>query len=145
MDNGYTIQKLPNKQLTEAYYKKEMSKSVPVIVCGYPECKVSCSVLERSPVPENWKVLRLNLTSDENPAQCNNERLTTINCTDLDKGIPIAKVLEWLDNVSRRGSITSTDERLGTLDKNVKLLVDRTEAILERQDQANTSLSALRK
>ena len=48
-----------------------------------------------------------------------NERLTTINCTDLDKGIPIGEVLKWLDTVSQKGSITSTDERLlGKLDKN---------------------------
>ena len=140
-DKGYTVHKLPNKQLTDAYKKEaSLSKSVPVIVCGYPECKVSCSLLESSPVPENWNVLRLNLTSDENP---DNERLT-MNCTDLGKEIPITEVLEWLDRVSRRGSITSTDgNMLGEIDKNVKILVDRTEAILEKQDQANTSLSAI--
>lgn len=142
---GYMIQKLPDKQLTNVYKEEiSMSKSVPVIVCGHPDCKVSCSLLESSPIPENWNILQLYHNGDESPPQ-SNERLKVIDCTDLDEGIPTAEILEWLDSVSRRGSITSTDGRLLELGKDVKTLVDRTEEILEKQDQANTSLSALRK
>lgn len=147
-DQGYDVQKLPKQQVTdttEETHQFPPDESVPVIVCGHPECKISSDILESSPVPENWKILQLQQQTPigENPTQ-SNKRVTVLNCSNLDEGIPVDKVLNWLNNISRRGTIVSTNgEQLNEMGKDILKLVERTDEILEKQDQANTSLSAL--
>ena len=154
--SGYAIQKLPKNQSTDSY-KKDTCKvlsdeNVPVIVCGHPECQAR-HWLESSPMPENQNILQLNMAGDgdETPVQCN-QRVRVINCAGLDDGVRVKEVLQWLNNVSRRGSITSIDERglkLNEIHKGMnelqKLVVERTSEIIEKQDQTNTGIDALRK
>ena len=155
--SGYAIQKLPKSQSTDAYkkdvYKVSMDENVPVIVCSRPECQ-AWNWLENSPMPENWNILKLHVADDgdESPVQPN-QGVKVISCAGQDYGVK--EVLDWLKSVSRRGSLTSIDGQglklnelhrdVTKLNKNVKLVVERTSEILEKQDQTNTGIDALRK
>ena len=149
---GYAIQKLPKNRSTGSYKEEckfSSEENVPVIVCGRPECQAQ-SWLESSPMPENYNILQLHVAGDgdETPVQCN-QRVKVISCPSPDDGPPVTEVLQWLNNVSRRGSITSLDGQVKEIRKGVnvlqKLVMERTSEIIEKQDQTNTTINALRK
>ena len=145
--NGYSVWKLPKNQPTDVYKKDTCKdKKIPVIMCGHRECQAS-SWLESSPVPENWNILQLHVAddSDEIPVQ-SNQRVKVISYGGPDDGVPMNEVLDWLNSVSRRGSITSIDSlKLDKISKGVEIICERTSEILDKQDQTNTSISAMRK
>ena len=154
--SGYDIQKLSkNQPITDAYEKDTCKdENVPVIVCDHPRCQEHW--LESSPMPENWNVLQLHVAGDgdgdETPVQ-SNQRVKVISCADSDDGVPVNEVLHWLESVSWRGSITSIDGQgqklheltkgVIELNKNVKLVAERTGEMLEKQDQTNTGIEML--
>ena len=157
--SGYDIQKLSKNQSTGANTKDtckvSLDENVPVIVCGHPECRAQ-HWLESSPMPENRNILQLYVAGDgdETPVQ-SNQRVKVISCADSDDGVPVNEVLHWLKSVSRRGSITSIDGQVlklhelskgvTELNRNVKLVAERTGEMLEKQDQTNTGIEMLRK
>ena len=130
-DKGYNIKMLSEEQLNENI--RTSLNGVPLITC---ECQVSCQLLESLPEVEKQNVVQL-YTNTGNPLD--------------DNGPAVDEVLNWLKTKSlRRCSITSEDGqalKLNEIHRDVKRIKDvldeKTEDILEKQEQTHTTLSAI--
>ena len=106
--HGYAVKKIPTgTDVDENVFKAYLNKGIPLMTCSCSECEVVASLLGSISMPESWKILQLHQTGSGNSLQSNG-RVKVI-YTDLDDGMPVSEVLDWLKaNVPRRGSTASS-------------------------------------
>ena len=154
--SGYVVEKLPkNLSNSKGKHKVSLDKNLPVILCGYPECQAQCR-LESSLFPENILQLRDDESGDgdENYLQ-SNQYVTVNSCAGQAQ---IDEVLQWLNRISGSDTLPqrsntsysriislSRKNSITSMNNNVKLLVEKTERMIERQEQALSDISVLRK
>ena len=113
---GFVIKKVPAEM--DANVKDSLDQCVPLIMCSCCLESVPREVLEllkSSIMPYNWDVLLLCQTGNENQLRCN-ERVKVIH-TDLENGIPVDEVLDWLKTKLPGSPASSVDERQGVINR----------------------------